>query len=427
MAKKTRKSTAVSDAISTDSTILAGRTILLIISGGISAYKSLALARLLKKSGARVIGVITAGGLQFITPLSLSALIEGPVYTDLFSLTDEQEMGHIRLARLADVIIVAPASANFIERIAHGRADDLASTILLATTAPIYMSPAMNPTMFANRQTAEHIAELKKRGVVVIDPATGDTACGEAGKGRLPEPDELFATIAAHFKKPGKLSGKKFLLTGGATREKIDRVRYISNFSSGKQAVAVARALSNEGADVTLIAGVMAAETLTNLHGVKTIRVVTGVEMEQAVMAQIARQKFDGFIAVAAVSDFRAKEMTAGKINKSDMVKNNVAMLSLTLNPDILAGVGHDKNRPALVVGFAAEVDVKNPATAQKIADKYRAKNCDMLLVNDIAPDGAPFGADATNIIFYQNNQPTDWGKLSKEEVGKLLVKQIVG
>ena len=261
---------------------------------------------------------------------------------------------------------------------------------------------------------------------MVIDPATGDTACGEAGKGRLPEPDELFATISAHFKKPGKLSGKKFLLTGGATREKIDRVRYISNFSSGKQAAAVARALCNEGADVTLVAGVMAEETLTKLQGVKIIRVVTGVEMEQAVMAQIAQQRFDGFIGVAAVSDFRAKEMTAGKINKSDMMKNNVAMLELTLNPDILAGVGHDKNRPTWVVGFAAEVDVKNPATAQKIADKYRAKNCDMLLVNEIGADGAPFGTDITNIIFYQNNKPTDWGKLSKEEVGKLLVDKMI-
>ncbi len=424
MAKKT-----TSLATNTTSTLLAGRTVLLIISGGIAAYKSLELARLLKKSGARVLGIITEGGLKFVTALSLGALIEDKVYTDLFSLTDEQEMGHIRLARLADVIMVAPASANFLARAAAGQADDLASTVLLATTAPVYLSPAMNPTMFDNKETQDNINRIQQRGMNIIAPAVGDTACGESGRGRLPEAPELFAIIANHFAKPGALSGKKFLLTAGATREKLDRVRYISNFSSGKQAVAIARALANHGADVVMVAGVMDDRLLrdSNLHGVSITRVQSGLEMEEAVMKELHQEKFAAFIGVAAVSDFRAKEITPGKLNRKNLADATGAVtLALTLNPDILAGVGHNKNRPPLVIGFAAEVDATAPATAQKIIEKYRAKNCDMLLVNEIEESGAPFGADNTNIVVHHDNKQTNWGKLSKEEVAKLLVAEII-
>ncbi|MGI9462095.1 MAG: bifunctional phosphopantothenoylcysteine decarboxylase/phosphopantothenate--cysteine ligase CoaBC [Alphaproteobacteria bacterium] len=406
--------------------ILSGYTILLVVSGGIAAYKSLELARLLKKNGARVLGVITKGGLEFITPLSLAALIEDKVYSDLFSLTDEQEMGHIRLARIADAIMVAPASANFIERIAQGRADDLAATILLATTAPIFIAPAMNPTMFAHSATQKHIVDLQQRGMMVIDPHVGDTACGEDGKGRLPEAGELFSILVNYFKTGGKLSGKNFLLTCGATREKLDRVRYISNFSSGKQGAELAKTLSKYGAEVVMVAGVMDEKILKTLKGIRVIHAETAIEMARSVLAEIELKQYDGFMGVAAVGDFRAKQMTDGKLNKQALSQDGDVVLPLTMNPDILAQVAQHKHRPHLVVGFFAEVDVKNAATAKKIAEKYHAKNCDLLLVNEIGEDGAPFNQDDTNIIFYDGDKKTDWGYLQKKEVAKLLAEVIV-
>ena len=439
---------------------LHGRTILLIISGGIAAYKSLALARCLRKSGARVIGVITRGGLEFITPLSLSALTEERVYTDLFSLTDEQEMGHIRLARLADAVMVAPASANFIARAALGQADDLASTILLATQAPIFICPAMNPTMFAHPETAAHITALRARGIAVVEPAVGDTACGEVGKGRLPEAEELLALLDNHFATPGPLQHQRWVVTTGPTRERLDRVRYLTNFSSGKQGVAVAQTLARAGATVSLVRGPMDMNSTLNdgstlagaLGGIKVIAVETATEMLTAVLAELngatgkgsainkdtvkemgkatakdgIMTKVMGFVGAAAVSDFRPSNPTRGKLSKAQLLQDGVQDLTLplTLNPDILATVGHmTATRPKWVVGFAAEAD----NSEQQILAKKKKKQCDLLLMNLIDQDGRIFGSADTNIVFYDRaNRADDWGQLSKELAAKKLIQYII-
>jgi phosphopantothenoylcysteine decarboxylase/phosphopantothenate--cysteine ligase len=386
------------------------QTVTLIISGGIAAYKALELIRLLKKAGYRVIPVLTRGGEQFVTPLSASALAEEKAHTDLFSLTDEMEMGHIRLARVADLVVVAPASADLIAKIAHGLADDLASTLLLATDKPVLVAPAMNPAMWASPAVQANIAALKKSGTMLFGPVAGETACGEEGMGRMAEPADLFEAIQNFFSRPGPLHGKKMLVTAGPTLEPIDPVRFISNHSSGKQGYAIAEALLEAGADVTLISGPV---TLEAPKGARLVRVQTADEMLAAVEKTLP---VDAAICAAAVADWKAQKTEDQKIKKA----SGVASLALTANPDILAHISqHKTKRPRLVVGFAAQTQ----DVAQEGAAKRARKGCDWLLANDVS--GGVFGGEDNEVHFITAKTSKLWPLQSKKEVAKTLAGHI--
>lgn len=388
------------------------RNILLIISGGIAAYKSLELIRRLRERSARVRCVLTKGGAQFVTPLSIAALSEEKVYQDLWSLTDEQEMGHIRLSREADLIVVAPASANMIAKIAHGLADDLASTVLLAANKPILMAPAMNCQMWQNAATQANIALLQKRGVQQIGPNAGDMACGETGMGRMAEVPEILAAIEAHFAKPGKLSGKRALVTSGPTHEPIDPVRYIANRASGKQGHAIAVALAAAGCDVTLVTG---PTRLADPAGIKTIQVETAVQMLQA-----CQQSLPVEIAVcaAAVADWRVADAATQKLKKGQ----TAAQLALVENPDILASLSQPcAARPKLVIGFAAETEnLLDHARA-----KLKRKGCDWLVANQVG-EGIGFGVDQNQVHLLRGDAVESWPLMDKDQVARKLVEEIV-
>ena len=400
----------------------AGRTtsgprILLIVSGGIAAYKALETARRLIDRGAHVTGVMTQSAKEFISPLSLAALTGEKCYDSLFSLTDEAEMGHINLARGADLVLVAPATANFIARAAAGLADDLATTVLLATTATVAMAPAMNPAMWAHPATQENLTRLKQRGVHIIGPASGDTACGEEGEGRMNEPVDI-ATAALDLvtaRPPSKLTGKHVIVTSGPTVEPIDSVRFIANHSSGKQGHAIAAALAMRGARVTLVSGPVNEPTPA---GVTAIHVQTAMQMRDACIAALPA---DIAICAAAVADWRVAEPAKSKMKKP---ANPDAGLTLTLtqNPDILAILSAAANRPRLVIGFAAETD----NLEQNAVAKRQRKGCDWIVANQVAgTDNPVFGTARNSALLITASGSERWPDMLKTELAEKLADKI--
>ncbi|HWE44520.1 MAG TPA: bifunctional phosphopantothenoylcysteine decarboxylase/phosphopantothenate--cysteine ligase CoaBC [Caulobacteraceae bacterium] len=406
------------------------KRVLLIVGGGIAAYKALALVRLLKKAGIGVRAVLTRAGEAFVTPLSLGALTEDKVYQDLFSLTDEHEMGHIELSREADLLVVAPATANLMAKMAHGVADDLASTVLLATDKSVLIAPAMNVRMWLHPATRRNLDQLKADGVDIVGPDEGEMACGEFGPGRMAEPEAIFAAIHAKLStaksKPlaaaqptpapvvarlGPLKGRRMLVTAGPTFEPIDPVRGLTNRSSGKQGYAVAQALAALGAEVTLVSGPTALDAP---DGVKRVEVETAVEMEAACRKALP---VEAAVCVAAVADWRPETLARQKVKKS----GGSATVKLIENPDILAGLSKPGlKRPKIVIGFAAETEkVETNARA-----KLKAKGCDLMVANDVS--SGVFGADTNTVTLVAARGTERWDKVSKAEVAKRLAEKIV-
>jgi phosphopantothenoylcysteine decarboxylase/phosphopantothenate--cysteine ligase len=391
--------------------------ILLIVGGGIAAYKASELVRLLRKEGHEVTPVLTEGGSHFVTPMSLAALAESPVYTSLWDLKDEAEMGHIQLSRAADLLRVCPATADLIARMAGGHADDLATTILLATDKPVVIAPAMNVRMWQHEATQANVAMLRQRGVTVIEPDEGPMACGEYGPGRLPEPTEIVKqlgsmlgpAISVEASPAGRLSGKHILVTAGPTHEPIDPVRVIANRSSGKQGFAIAAAAAQAGARVTLVAGPV---SLPTPGGVARNDVETAQQMADAVENALPA---DVAILVAAVADWRVTAAVS-KIKKSD----GPPTLSFTPNPDILATLGQHPDRPGLLIGFAAET---NDVVANAEA-KLRSKKADWIVANDVSGD--VMGGSHNRIHLVTGNGVEDWPEAAKEEVARHLVDRII-
>lgn len=393
---------------------MTGKRILLIISGGIAAYKALELIRLLRRQGCGVTCVLTNNGGQFVTPLSLQALSESKVYSDLFSLTDESEMGHIQLSRAADLVVVAPATANVLAKMAAGLADDLASTVLLATDKPVLIAPAMNVRMWLHPATQANIASLVQRGVHVVQPTEGAMACNEFGPGRLAEPPEILTAIEKLLAPGGPLAGRHALVTSGPTHEPIDPVRYIANRSSGRQGHAIAAALAELGARVTLISGPVTVPDPPDM----TIRHIESARE----MLDACRGALPADIAVfaAAVADWRVEQASTGKIKKQP----NAAPPNLTLvpNPDILATIAAaGPHRPRLVVGFAAETD-DLMANAQA---KLRRKNADWIVANDVSPDTGIMGGGENAVHIVSAAGIETWPRLAKDDVARRLARRI--
>jgi phosphopantothenoylcysteine decarboxylase / phosphopantothenate---cysteine ligase len=392
--------------------MLHGWRILLIISGGIAAYKSLDLIRRLKERGAVVRCILTQGAQEFITPLSAAALSGEKAYTDLFSLTDESEMGHLRLAQESDLLVVAPASADLIAKMAAGLADDLASTALLATNKPILVAPAMNFRMWEHAATQTNLATLAERGVKQVGPNSGKLAENESGMGRMAEPLEIVAAIERVFLAAASLTGRRALITSGPTHEPIDPVRYIANRSSGKQGHAVAEALARLGADCVLVSG---PTEEPDPPGVKVVHVSTAREMlaacEAALPVEVA-------VCAAAVADWRAEPAPA-KLKKKE---GAVPALKLVENPDILANLSRAGNRrPRLVIGFAAETE-NVVANAQA---KRAKKACDWILANDVSAESGVFGGERNTIHLIDATGVEDWPVLTKREVGERLARRV--
>ncbi len=394
--------------------MLNDKRILLIVSGGIAAYKSLELIRRLREQGAAVRCILTKGGAEFVTALSLAALSEERVYTDLFSLTDESEMGHIRLSREADLLVVAPASADLIARMAQGIADDLATTALLATDKPVLIAPAMNVRMWHHAATQANLRLLAERGIRRIGPAEGPMACGEYGLGRVAEPAEILAAIEAQLTGDGQLAGRRALVTSGPTYEPIDPVRYIGNRSSGRQGHAIAAALARRGAATMLVSGPTAEP---DPPGVETRHVETAEEMLAACCAALPA---DVAICAAAVADWKVVKPAGQKLKKNG---SGAPRIELARNPDILASLASAGNaRPRLVVGFAAETEnVVDNAVA-----KRRAKGCDWILANDVSVEAGTFGGNSNTIHLVSAEGVEHWPTLSKVEVAERLVDRIV-
>ena len=391
---------------------LTGKRILLIVGGGIAAYKALDLTRRLRERGAAVRGVLTKAGEQFVTPLSLSALTEDKVYQDLFDLTDEAEMGHIELSRSADLIVVAPATADLMAKMAAGLCGDLASTLLLATDTDVMVAPAMNVRMWEHPATRANLATLTGRGVRVVGPNEGNMACGEYGYGRMAEPLEIVATIEAYFT-AGPLDGRRAIVTSGPTHEPIDPVRYIANRSSGKQGHAIAAALAGLGAQVTLVTG---PTREPNPAGVKTVAIETARDMLAACEAALPAEIV---VCAAAVADWRVATEAEQKLKKE---AGGIPALRLTENPDILKTLANlESGRPALVVGFAAETET---VVAHATAKRAR-KGCDWIVANDVSPATGTFGGDANTVHLVTGDDVEDWPALSKVEVGRRLAQRI--
>lgn len=398
---------------------LAGRRVVLIVSGGIAAYKSLDLVRRLKDRGTRVACVLTGGGAKFVTPLSLAALSGQPVHEDLFSAEGDAPMAHIRLSRESELVVVAPASANLLARMASGLADDLASAVLLATNAPVLAAPAMNTRMWAHPATQRNIATLRRDGIAIVEPAEGDLACGETGPGRMVEPGVLLAAIAERLS-PAEpsLSGLRALVTSGPTREAIDPVRYLANRSSGKQGHAVASALARRGAAVMLVSGPTAEP---DPPGVTVRRAQSAREMLAACEAALP---VDVAVCAAAVSDWRAAHSATAKLKKADGRRR----LDLVENPDILAGLGRPgPARPRLVVGFAAETE---PDAARLIAlarDKRSRKGCDWVLANDVSAATGILGGDRTTVHLVTETDAESWPTQTKAAAAERLADRVAG
>lgn len=395
------------------------KRVLLIIGGGIAAYKSLFLIRVLAKRGISTRVILTRGGSEFVTPLSAGALSGDKVYSDLWDLTDEAEMGHIELSRAADLIVVAPATADLLAKAAHGIANDLATTTLMATDKRVLYAPAMNVRMWESAATQRNVKTLRQDGALFIGPDAGAMACGEFGEGRMSEPEEIADAIEAALsgvttldglKGPKPLISKRALVTAGPTREPIDPVRYLSNHSSGKQGYAVAGALAALGADVTLVSGPVA---LRAPERVNLVKVETAREMLKACEAALPS---DIFVAVAAVADWRPAEAGAKKIKKDG---TRIPPLKLEENPDILKTLCAAKNRPDLVVGFAAETnDVIQHATAKRLR-----KGCDWIVANDVSGD--VMGGDHNSMIIVADDGADTWPKLTKEAAARRLAAKI--
>ncbi|NSY39160.1 bifunctional phosphopantothenoylcysteine decarboxylase/phosphopantothenate--cysteine ligase CoaBC [Leisingera sp. ANG59] len=392
--------------------MLAGKHILLIIGGGIAAYKSLELIRRLQDQGARVTPVLTKSGAEFVTPLSVSALAATPVHQELFDLTAEAEMGHIQLSRSADLLVVAPATADLMAKMAQGFANDLASTLLLATDTPVLLAPAMNVRMWEHPATQRNLETLKDDGVSFVGPNEGSMACGEFGPGRMAEPEEILAAIAAKLA-DGPLKGKRILVTSGPTHEPIDPVRYIANRSSGAQGAAVACALRDQGADVVFITG---PAEVRPPEGVQVVPVESAREMEAAVQAALPA---DAGVFAAAVADWRVASASDRKLKKS---KDGLPVLEFAENPDILKTVSQMKNgRPGLVVGFAAETnDVVENATA-----KRKRKGCDWIVANDVSPATGIMGGSENAVILISDEGAEEWPRMGKDEVARKLADRI--
>ena len=394
---------------------LSGKHILLIISGGIAAYKSLDLIRRLKERGAKVTPVMTKGAQEFVTPLAVGALSATHVFTELFSRQDEQDVGHIRLARDCDLVLVAPATADLMAKMAHGLADDLASTVLLATDRKVLVAPAMNPKMWTAKPTARNVETLKKDGVVFIGPMAGEMAeKGEAGLGRMAEPLQIVEAVESLLDGgPKPLEGKTAIVTSGPTHEPIDPVRYIANRSSGKQGHAIAAALAELGTKVTLVSGPV---TIADPAGVTTIHVERAEEMRDAV---ISRLPVDIAVMVAAVADWRVMGSSEQKIKKQP--GDAPPALLLTENPDILKTVGHHEKRPRLVVGFAAETqDVEKNGRA-----KLERKGADYIVANDVSAETGIMGGDRNSVKIISADGVEAWPDLDKADVARRLASLI--
>src|SRR5712675_2957547 len=395
------------------SPVLDGKRILLIISGGIAAYKSLELIRRLRERGAAVRCVLTAAAQHFVTPLSVAALSEDKAYTDLWSLTDESEMGHIRLSREADLVVVAPATADLIARMATGMADDLATTTLLASDKPVLIAPTMNLMMWAHPATQANLATLEKRGVMRVGPGSGELACGEVGSGRMAEPLEIITAIERVLAGDKRLAGKRAVVTSGPTREPIDPVRYISNHSSGKQGHAIAAALAALGAETVLVSGPTSEPTPP---GVKLVPVETAAEM---LAASEAALPLDVAVMAAAVSDWRVASASAQKLKKNG---KGPPSLRLVENPDILAAIARRSNdRPRLVIGFAAETE----NIVANARSKRQRKGCDWILANDVSPGTGTFGGDRNTVHLVDRDTIEDWPAMTKHEVAERLAERI--
>ncbi len=387
------------------------KRILLIVGGGIAAYKACELVRLIRKAGHSVTCVVTAGGQHFVTPMTLAALSENQVYTTLWDLKDEAEMGHIQLSRAADLVVVAPATADLMAKMAAGIADDLATTLLLATDKPVLAAPAMNVRMWQHAATQRNVATLRADGVTVLEPDEGPMACGEFGAGRLPEPDAILRAIEdALAPSSGRLAGKHILVTAGPTHEPIDPVRYIANRSSGKQGFAIAGALAALGARVTLVAGPVALPTPA---GVERVDVETAREMAAAVDAALPA---DAAVMVAAVADWRAGDVGEQKIKKGDAA---APALTLVENPDILAGLAHGAKRPRLVIGFAAETE----RVVEHAVAKRTRKGADWIVANDVSGD--VMGGDANLVHLVTASGVESWERLAKSDVARRLAERI--
>jgi len=394
--------------------MLKDKRILLIVAGGIAAFKVHELIRLLRKQGAAVRCVLTEAGAKFVTPLSLQALTEDKVYSDMFSLTDESEMGHIQLSRDADLLVVAPATANVLARMTAGLADDLASTVLLATDKPVLAAPAMNVRMWSHAATQSNVDTLGKRGIRFVGPNDGAMACNEFGPGRMSEPAEIVAAIEGLLTIERPLAGKRALVTSGPTREAIDPVRYISNHSSGKQGHAIAAALAQLGAEVTLVSGPV---MVPDPAGVSVVRIDSA---DQMLAACLAAGAVDVAVCAAAVADWKMANPATAKIKKQAGAAPPA--LELTPNPDILATLSKPgPKRPRLVVGFAAETE----NLVANAIDKRSRKGCDWIVANDVSPATGTFGGDRNTVHLISAEGVQNWPTLSKERVALQLAGAI--
>jgi phosphopantothenoylcysteine decarboxylase / phosphopantothenate---cysteine ligase len=390
------------------------KKILLIITGSVAAYKAMDLVRLLRKKSFDVTCILTKAAEQFITPLLASSLSGNKTYNELFCADDKLGIEHINLSRQSDLVVVAPATADFIAKIANGYADDLASNVILAANKKILIAPAMNEKMWENKATKKNIVKAMESGISMVDPESDILACGELGVGKMAAPEKICEKICDFFANQNLLKGKKILITGGSTFEPIDPVRFIGNRSSGKQAVAIAKVLNEMGADVTLVAGNI-SEAIS-LPKEKIISVKTAEEMFEVVKNNLGKTQV--FIGCAAVADFKVKKVSQEKIKKT--ADKNLT-IELEKNPDILEFVGTSKSRPELVIGFAAE-----SSDLEKYAkEKLKKKNCDLIVANNIS-GGKIFGSDQTEVIFVSKNKSEKSGKISKLELAELLAGRIV-
>ena len=393
--------------------MLTGKRVLLIIGGGIAAYKTLSLIRLLRGQGSAVTPVLTQAGAQFVTPLSVSALAGQKVHNALFDLTEEAEMGHIELSRSADLIVVAPATADLMAKMAAGRADDLASTLLLATDTPVLLAPAMNVRMWQHPATQRNLATLRDDGIRFVGPDEGEMACGEHGPGRMAEPEAILAAIRAMLVQ-GPLAGQHVIVTSGPTHEAIDPVRYIANRSSGAQGSAIAAALRDLGASVTFVTG---PATVSPPDGVRVVAVETAQEMLAAVEAVLPAR---AAVFAAAVADWRVENASTSKVKKDG--SGQAPALRFVENPDILATICRGDMRPKLVVGFAAETD---DVLAHARAKRLR-KGCDWIVANDVSPHTGIMGGSENSVTLITATGEETWPRMAKEDVAAKLAARIV-
>ena len=391
---------------------LNNKKVLLIICGGIAAYKSLELIRILRKNNNKIKTVLTKSGKEFVTPLSITSLSNEKVYTDIFDYKNESEIDHISLSRWADVILIAPATANTISKISNGLADDLASTLVLASNKKIFIAPAMNVRMWEHKTNKENIKRLNEFGYGFIGPEIGDMACGEYGEGKMSEPEKIFDSLDKYFKNVEDNKRKKVLVTAGPTRENIDPVRFISNYSSGKQGYEIARAFSENGFETTLITGP------TNLKIPENVRCIEVISGDQMLNETIKNLPVDIAVFTAAVSDFKIKSYSDNKIKKTENLE-----LSLEKNIDILSYISkHNSLRPKIVIGFSAETNDLEINSLKKL----NSKNCDWIVANDVSKKDIGFNADDNEVsIFYKNKSSEKISKMNKSLIANELVKRV--